>query len=522
MKILKRLEKSKIFWYLIGISLIFFLLRLPSLIEPNWYGDEGIYQVIGKALSQGRLLYVQIWDNKPPFLYLVYAFFGGNQFQVRLFSLIAGLISTWVFFGVSRLLFKNQKAIITATASFALLFSIPLLEGNIANAENFMLLPIIAAGYLIYANNIPVIPAKAGSQSLLGVSKDGSRIKSGMTNLFLAGLLLGIAFLFKIVAVFDLAAFSVFLFIVSFKPFGGRRSRIKNNFWLTSFKNILKKEIAPLVVGFVIPIGLTFLFFIFHHAIREFTKAVFFSNVGYVGYGNKLIIPQGLLILKLILLVAFSFIIFLKKHYFARSEIFILIWFSFSLFNTYFSGRPYTHYTLILLPSFCLLFGLVLATNKVQFKMTFLLLLLLSAFFINNTFKFSFSRTINYYNNAFSFVNGYKSVSSYQAFFDQKTPRDYEVASFLKIHTGLKDNVFVWGDSAQIYALSEKLPPSRYTVAYHIKQYELAIKETQDAINKSKPKYIVTLPEAGPIIFNLPNYQSKFIFRETSIYERSF
>ena len=127
MNTLTRIQKNKTFWSLLGISLLFFILRLPSLIEPNWYGDEGIYQVIGKALSQGRLLYVQIWDNKPPFLYLTYALFHGDQFLVRLFSIIVGLLSTWAFFGLLRLLFKNQKAIMFSTASFAFLFTIPLL-----------------------------------------------------------------------------------------------------------------------------------------------------------------------------------------------------------------------------------------------------------------------------------------------------------------------------------------------------------------------------------------------------------
>src|SRR3989344_319245 len=110
MQILKRLEKSKIFWYLLGISLLFFILRLPSLIEPNWYGDEGIYQVIGQAINKDRLLYVQTWDNKPPLLYLVYALFHGEQFLVRLFSLITGVLTVIVLFFFGKLLFKNSRA----------------------------------------------------------------------------------------------------------------------------------------------------------------------------------------------------------------------------------------------------------------------------------------------------------------------------------------------------------------------------------------------------------------------------
>ena len=139
MKYLIKLEKSRTFWYLLSILTGFFLLRLPSLIEPNWYGDEGIYQCIGQAIHAGRLLYVQIWDNKPPFLYLVYALFNGDQFGIRLFSIISGLVAIITFFYLSQLLFKEYKPRIVATIAFCLLFATPLIEGNIANAENFML-----------------------------------------------------------------------------------------------------------------------------------------------------------------------------------------------------------------------------------------------------------------------------------------------------------------------------------------------------------------------------------------------
>ena len=74
MRLLARLERSIDAWFLIGISVVFFILRLPSLFEPDWYGDEGVYQVLGMGIKAGRLLYRDIFDNKPPFLYLLYSF----------------------------------------------------------------------------------------------------------------------------------------------------------------------------------------------------------------------------------------------------------------------------------------------------------------------------------------------------------------------------------------------------------------------------------------------------------------
>ncbi|HSW47446.1 MAG TPA: glycosyltransferase family 39 protein, partial [Candidatus Saccharimonadales bacterium] len=267
MKLLAKLEKNKIFWYLLGLSLIFFLLRLPSLIEPNWYGDEGIYQVVGLAISKGRLLYSQIWDNKPPLLYIVYAIFNGDQFRVRLFSMLSGLFATWTFFYLAQSIFKQLKASVISTLFFVLIFATPILEGNIANAENFMLLLTILSGLLVYKISAKRQTRNSKTKKLIGV-----------------GLILGIAFMFKIVAIFDLGAFLVYLIIFNIKEF-----KIKNTeLWSK------KDQLLPLVInvcfvllGFLIPLFATSIFFISKHAFSDFTTAVFFSNVGYVGYGNK-------------------------------------------------------------------------------------------------------------------------------------------------------------------------------------------------------------------------------------------
>src|SRR5882724_1735269 len=122
LKLIIRLEKSKTFWSLLCISLGFFLLRLPSLCEPNWYGDEGIYQVLGRAINHGTLLYSGIWDNKPPLLYLTYALFNGDQFSVRLASLIVGILALYSLFLLSQKLFAKLKISIITTSIFALLF----------------------------------------------------------------------------------------------------------------------------------------------------------------------------------------------------------------------------------------------------------------------------------------------------------------------------------------------------------------------------------------------------------------
>lgn len=486
---------KKNFWLLLITSFLFFLLRFPSLFEPYWYGDEGIYEVLGFGMRNGRLLYRDIWDNKPPLLYVVYALFNGDQFWVKLASLIVGVCTVIAFYFLAKKLFSPQKnyAVQISTILFAVLFGLPLIEGNIANAENFMLLPIIAAATIIftihYKHILPNTP-----KPLLSI----------------AGFLLGIAFLFKIVGIFDMAAFTFFLFFMYAPNTMGQLNKII----VAALKHLLF-----FFVGFLLPILFVFLFFFIAGGLLGFLKATFTTNIGYVGYANQFFIPQGFLILKLILLGIYTYILFLRKQKLTKPVLFILLWLGFSLFNAFFSGRPYTHYVLVVLPSLCLLIGLFLWSSK---KRTFIGIFLLIVFFLlNNNFNY-YKNILPYYQNFISYINNKKSTLAYQGFFDKNTPHDYALAQFLRQHITKDDSLFIWGNNAQVYKLTNTLPPGRYTVAYHIVGNEQAEKETKDAINKSMPKYIVVMNNQQTVPYIPSSYNIKYALERAKLYERNF
>lgn len=502
MKLLTILEKSKQFWFLLIIFIVFFLLRLPSLFEPNWYGDEGIYQVLGDGINNGRLLYKDIWDNKPPLLYVTYAIFSSDQFWIRLISLIFGLLSVVVFFFFSKELFREKKTVFITTSFYAILFGLPFLEGNIANSENFMLFPILLSGFLVFKS----VDTRHSGKSRL--NRDDSRIPSifrfwtsqnDQFKFFIAGLLLSFAFLFKTVTIFDFAAFFLFLFFIES---------------LKSPK--LPIDTFPFFAGFILPIFATSLFFILRGAFPDFLKAAIFQNVGYVGYGNKFLIPQGLLFIKLFILFLFSLIIFIKRKSINTTTIFVLLWFSFSIFNALFSQRPYTHYLLVLLPSFSLFLGLLFLDKKFQkiyfIFLVFLLILLSKSFTV-------YGKTNRYYQNFISFITGSKSVYEYRSFFDRNTPKDYDLAQFIKTNTNNNDNIFIWGNNAQVYKLSNKLPPGRFTVLYHITASNEYLNETLYAIKRIKPKYIIVTSLKNPSPFDLNDYTYKLNINNSLIYE---
>lgn len=478
MGILRKLEKNKQFWFIIFTSFLFFLFRLPSFFEPLWYGDEGIYQVIGTSLNHGKLLYSQAFDNKPPLLYWLYAALQSNQFSIRIMSAIFGILATTTFFFLSKKLFdnakKNNNIHLITTSLFAILFALPTLEGNIANAENFMLFPILAAAILILDSK-----------------------------LFIAGLILGFAFLFKIVAIFDLAAFISFYFIVNF--------------------NSLKKEvgISKIFAGFLLPISLVTLFFVLNGTLTDFAKATFISNISYVNYGNKIGNLPLLLFVKLALLSGFLLFAIAKRKLISLPTLFISIWFAFSLFNAFFSQRPYTHYLLVLIPSFSLMTGLILSDRKYQKIIT--VTLLFSILVIVKEFGVPrFDKAVNYYQNFISYLKGKKTTAQYQAFFDRNTPFDYEIARFIRPKLGTRDTIFVWGNNAQLYQLTGVIAPTKYVVAYHITNYKDGPSLTKLDLEKNKPKFIVIMPNSGSIPFPLINYSLIMNINNATIYERIF
>ena len=492
MKLLKKLEESVGCWFLITISFLFFLLRFPSLFEPDWYGDEGIYQVLGLGINAGRLLYRDIFDNKPPLLYLVYSFVNSDLFLIRLLSLIFGLFAVLGFYFLSKRILSTQKSVFIATGVFAVLFGLPLIEGNIANAENFMLLPNIVAGILML---------KATEKNILNHK---------LILIALSGFILGLSFLFKIVAIFDFAAFFVFILLIDFPQ---KITNIFNKTYI--FKEF--KKLGVYTTSFLVPILLATLFFVINGSLSYFLKAVLFNNVGYVGYGNTLIIPQGFLILKISLLLLFLFYFFIRRHLFEKGAIFVSVWLIFSVFSAFFSQRPYTHYVLVLLPAFCLMIGLFSLSNKfsklagVLTLSTFIIVLLGFGFY---------AKTLFYYQNFISFAINSKSITSYQRFFDGSTPRDYEIANYILLHNKTNSNTFIWGNNAQVYSLIDSLPPGRYSVAYHITNYKDGLENTKEGLKKTPPQFIVIMPNAGRYPFSLSSYSLKINLKGVNIYEK--
>ena len=224
---------KKWFW----LFFLVFLLRLPSLFEPYWYGDEGIYLTIGQGLRQGLVLYRDIYDNKPPLIYLLAAL-SGSLFWFRFILLVWSVITVAFFGKLAKTFFsKNEKLSFLLTAFFAVLTSLPALEGNIANAENFFIGLIIAGVWFFW------------QKKYRG-----------------AGLFMGLAFLFKFPPLFDFAAllFFILLSLEEKKDFQNKR-----------------REILSLLGWFLLPFLITIIYSILRGNFVQYIESAILANFSY-------------------------------------------------------------------------------------------------------------------------------------------------------------------------------------------------------------------------------------------------
>src|SRR4051794_34852756 len=102
--------------WLLAIILFFILLRIPSLFESYWYGDEAIYAAVAKGMHDGKILYSGIWDHKPPLLYYIYFLAGYFEWSkglviVRLLSLVSGIVSIIYLSKILKTLFNKNSAV---------------------------------------------------------------------------------------------------------------------------------------------------------------------------------------------------------------------------------------------------------------------------------------------------------------------------------------------------------------------------------------------------------------------------
>jgi len=439
-KIKTFIEKYEV---LILLVLMVIVLRIPSLYEPNRYADEDIYLTLGQGLKKGLVFYRDIHDNKPPLLYVMAAV-AGNVKVFRFILMIWNAVNVILIWKLAEKLIKNRWGIILSAFIFSVLSSIPLTEGNIANGEVFMIMPVTAA-VLLLVNTL---------------EKEKKRKKKADDNWWkylLVGLLMAVGFLFKVPVMFELFTILVWLVVYKIKS-------LKN-----FVKEVFRKRTWLIVVGFLGPILLTIIYYFFKGAGESYIRSALGQNIGYLSSwegDSQPFYMSGLFVRGMIMMSGILVVWLLRKK--LRSELgLVLLWFIGALFGSQLSGRPYPHYFIEILPPAALLMGMMVKKNEWLEKIVgigFLGLVVLSIV----GYRFWYYESLPYYKNFVSYILGNKDKNEFYEFWGKGVTRNYEVANYIKDITGENERIFVWGTEPAIYALSDRLPVGKYTVAYHI------------------------------------------------------
>lgn len=476
---------------LLAIIFLALLLRLPSLFEPYWYGDEGITLTVGQRWFLGDLPYLAVYDNKPPLIYLIFGL-AKNLFFLKLVTTVWVAATLVIVYFLARrisedLKLKNNYLPILAAIIFTVFSSTPIFEGNIANGEIFLIFPVTVAATLIYLH---------------------AKKRLDWWELGLAGLMLAVGSLLKIPAVFDFVGLMIFLLVIeSFKK-----------------RMVFVKDSLTILAGFIIPWLIFAAYFLINGGFGTFFQAVFGNNFDYVGVGNYFLIPRGGLLAKAILAISLIVILVKFNQKIGRVRLFLYLWLTFSLLGALLSGRPYTHYLIQALVPASLLaaFLLIKWHYRTFFEFTAVIVVLAGIFILG---RFHTWRTLAYYQNFLTYTVGAKNYYDYQQWFDPRVVRLQILANYLSSNANFGNKLFVWGNEPDLYFLTKMKPAIPYITAYHFLSVPGAVENDFTKLRQDKPQYLVTIDNIGekyePLSdFVGKNYNLVFSYQQANIWRR--
>jgi len=452
---------------------IFILLRIPSLYEPHYYVDEGMYASAGSMIRQGRTFYQEIYDHKLPGMFYLYALFGiTNQLMIaKIVSIFMGIISMAGVYNLMKRLFTWKHAIVSFF-TIGILLGLPTFEGNVANAELFYIPFVIWGLYFGIPKIIKTSDMSSSWQSLL------------------SGCLFGIALLIKFHPIFNFLMLTFFIVSTLFK----------NNL---NWKNLFSKKLIYLIIGFVITIFVWVAFELLQGNLMNFWQIAFVDAFSYAG--TQILYKEDLLSLissnNFRIIIAFVTTLFVATMYFknklSRSVYLISLLFIADVFGAFLSGRRYRHYLLPVLVSFSYFVGYVggeIKSGRIMEKFRVVLLLTIMVFGVSAYFIYCLSfgydeeqyvqhahiedfkleteylvkiKTQNYYQDFWDYYKaGLLGSQEYATTFSNAEDR----LSILKSHTDQFENgkVYIYSDSGWAYAYTNKYCPTKVFVAFQL------------------------------------------------------
>ncbi len=510
--------------------LLLIILRAPNFFDPYWYGDEAIYLTIGQSIRAGKQLYAEIVDHKTPIIYYLAAV--PNQFWFRVLLTGWMVTTTTFFYDLSRKIFNHKNISVIGTFIFVLLTTLPWLEGHIPNGELFVMGFVITGLWIL-----------AKSQYLSQVLDDQPIIKSfhkkQIAFLIISGFFYGLAFLTKVPAILDFAGLLLLSwFFTNSKVLNQSNSTRKRKIFFTKKNFLALFQFIPqwivFFIGLLIPVIISIIYFVSIGAGSDYLEFGLLYNLHYTqtwthDFGSAFVNSLFTLPVKTLILAIFILLLTILKKVSLKAK-FFTGWYLLTLYSVLLSNRPYPHYFLQAVPPLVLMvtYLLKLAIDKqkkvYEFVSSFLLFIVCGTLTTLILFSLNFGvySTRKYYGTFFKYVKGNLNQEEYFQSFNYLMSDNYQVANYLKSQNEKK--LFIWGNNALLYALSETVPSSRYTVAFHILDMN-AFDETIMQVKDEEPNYIVLMnnaPTEFPEFYHYlrRNYVPIYSYTNMTLYKR--
>lgn len=415
--------------------LLMLALRVPSFFEPRWYGDEGIFAAVAQNMREGRTLYSEAWDNKPPLIFFTYAAiqaaFGSSVTALHAAATATVLTTQAVVMALAWRVAGPSRAAI-AGLLFALLMGTPVIEGTLAMTETFMILPAsLAMLAIVFAKDAP-----DRRRSQLEVA---------------AGVAFGIAAAYKQVAVFDALAAGAFLMLSAPRP---------------------GSSIARLAAGFALPQAALATYFLATGALSEYWYAI----AGSLGLYAELAPQPGIIARIASYLPALLVTAYLVRRQQLGGAITTvhlpMLWLGFALIGVTSSAFAFPHYLQQAAPAAVLVVALApWAREEDDLGRITLAVAALTAFalvfgqFAPEYRERTQTNPVYYYRTFAEMRRGSIDDTTYALRFDGKALAVNDISALIR-DDGAGDSAFVWGELPWVYAASGTTNPSRFYTSF--------------------------------------------------------
>jgi hypothetical protein len=323
--------KLKHYFVLFIPIVILVVFRIPSLFESYWYGDEAIYAAVAQEIKQGKALYAETWDHKPPLIFWIFypaalVGWGKGLIFLRAFNMLLGVL-TLVF--VNSILVKRVGiwARFAALLFLAFFLGSTLLEGNILNAEVIFIAFNMLAFLLLLKRKWFVV----------------------------VGFLAFLSLITKVPGFVEFALVFVCFAVIYLKEKGLR---------------YLITACVKIAVGFAVPLVLVVLYFAWAGTLADFIYAnATFNRIYSLHQSNYFEVfgrqyPNTLLqLISYASIFVFTTILYLKKKMSAFLYLSVNL-FTVQAFASLLSAKNYSHYFLQVLPGAAFL--LAIALNNIK------------------------------------------------------------------------------------------------------------------------------------------------------------